>query len=324
MDTSTFFIDNPDIRKKMKNYYELLGVSTFSTENEIKQAYRKLSLKLHPDTNGNDPYYENMFKTINEAYSTLIDKEKRKEYDDRISSKSKPNSETHQYKSNEIFDEMCPRAVALILAYNNSSAPFIQRKLLLGYNRTITLIDQLISLGILKKGNDSILVNQQQAIELLKQKIENFSKSEFIETYNQYKIDNQEVINRQKKTFERKTRFASDWKEINTLTIIRNIILTLNVLLVIYIYVLPKNSIDFSNLKRLLRPTKVNHLKVLNIYTRPSFKAKIIASVPFNERVYILDKQGPKDSILHKTANWINVEYKNKKGWTWGGFLEIK
>src|SRR4030042_4297020 len=60
------------------NYYEILGVSRGSTDDEIKKAYRKLAHKYHPDKAGGD---EKKFKEINEAYQVLADKTKRQQYD---------------------------------------------------------------------------------------------------------------------------------------------------------------------------------------------------------------------------------------------------
>lgn len=65
----------------MKNYYDILGVAEGASEKEIKSAYRKLSLKYHPDRNPNDKVAEEKFKEINEAYQTLSDPEKRNIYD---------------------------------------------------------------------------------------------------------------------------------------------------------------------------------------------------------------------------------------------------
>lgn len=64
-----------------KDYYKILGVEKKSTEKDIKQAYRKLARKYHPDVNPGDKSTEQKFKEINEAYEVLGDKEKRAQYD---------------------------------------------------------------------------------------------------------------------------------------------------------------------------------------------------------------------------------------------------
>ena len=66
---------------KTKDYYQTLGVSRSANDKEIKQAFRKLAKKHHPDANRDDPSAEARFKEINEAYEVLSDKEKRDMYD---------------------------------------------------------------------------------------------------------------------------------------------------------------------------------------------------------------------------------------------------
>jgi molecular chaperone DnaJ len=64
-----------------KDFYAILGVGRSASEKEIKQAYRRLARKYHPDVNPGDKTAETKFKEINEAYEVLSDPEKRKKYD---------------------------------------------------------------------------------------------------------------------------------------------------------------------------------------------------------------------------------------------------
>ena len=63
------------------NYYELLGLTSDCTDDEIKKAFRALARKYHPDANPDDPTAVDRFKEINEAYETLRDPERRRRYD---------------------------------------------------------------------------------------------------------------------------------------------------------------------------------------------------------------------------------------------------
>ena len=63
-----------------ENLYNILGVSENASHDEIKKAYRRLSLKYHPDKNPS-PEATEKYKLINEAYGTLGDEEKRKQYE---------------------------------------------------------------------------------------------------------------------------------------------------------------------------------------------------------------------------------------------------
>jgi curved DNA-binding protein CbpA len=65
-----------------KDYYSTLGVSKTATDKEIKQAFRKLARKHHPDVNPGDKAAEARFKEVNEANEVLSDPEKRKKYDE--------------------------------------------------------------------------------------------------------------------------------------------------------------------------------------------------------------------------------------------------
>jgi len=65
----------------MKNYYHILGISNDASNEEIKEAYRKLSKKFHPDTNNGDPFFVEQLRQVQEAYQILSDSWSRQSYD---------------------------------------------------------------------------------------------------------------------------------------------------------------------------------------------------------------------------------------------------
>lgn len=70
----------------MKDYYYFLGISQDASAEVIKKAYRKLSLKYHPDKNDNDDFFSERFREVQEAYETLTDTDRRKLYDQNLNS----------------------------------------------------------------------------------------------------------------------------------------------------------------------------------------------------------------------------------------------
>ena len=83
----------------MKDYYSILGVSKNVTENEIKKAYKLLSLEYHPDRPKGD---SEKFKEISEAYEMLSDPQKKHIYD---SGQDPNNMNQHHFQSNDIFEQ---------------------------------------------------------------------------------------------------------------------------------------------------------------------------------------------------------------------------
>ncbi|MCD2502520.1 DnaJ domain-containing protein [Clostridium sp. NSJ-145] len=67
---------------EFKDYYDILGIPINASEQEVKNAYRILAKKYHPDLNKeNTTFYEKKFKQVSEAYDVLKDNDKREKYD---------------------------------------------------------------------------------------------------------------------------------------------------------------------------------------------------------------------------------------------------
>lgn len=86
----------------MKNYYDILGVSETSSQDEIKKAYRQLSKQYHPDVN---PDGEEKFKEV-QTYDNIGDDNKRRDYDNRRNNPFVNMGGNGNYDFNSIFEEM--------------------------------------------------------------------------------------------------------------------------------------------------------------------------------------------------------------------------
>ena len=82
----------------MKDYYYLLGLKQTANLDDIKNSYRKLSKKFHPDVNEGDLYFAERFKDIQEAYEVLSNPNKRQLYDLEYTNKSESS------ENNSIFN----------------------------------------------------------------------------------------------------------------------------------------------------------------------------------------------------------------------------
>jgi curved DNA-binding protein CbpA len=83
------------------NYYDILGIEKNATKKQIKKAYRKLSMKYHPDKKPNDPIATEKFKEINQAHQILIDETKRRDYDLQMPDETPQETTTTYYTEPE-------------------------------------------------------------------------------------------------------------------------------------------------------------------------------------------------------------------------------
>lgn len=92
-----------------KSYYDILHVKSKSSEHDIKQAYRELAKKFHPDKNKNDPNAQDKFIKITEAYEVLVDPQKRAEYDDSLSGKTRSSMQYQRQNFHDFNMHRAPR-----------------------------------------------------------------------------------------------------------------------------------------------------------------------------------------------------------------------
>lgn len=89
----------------LKNYYQLLGLQSDASKEEIKKAYRTYATKYHPDKQHGDKFFEERFKEVKEAYDILSDDNKKAAYDLKIDNKSNRSSnynfKNHFYSKNQ-------------------------------------------------------------------------------------------------------------------------------------------------------------------------------------------------------------------------------
>ena len=77
------------MKSEIKNYYQILGLPWNASFEDIRKAYRTYAAKFHPDKHEGDPFFEERFKEVKEAYEILGDTEKRWKYDIKKFGKSK-------------------------------------------------------------------------------------------------------------------------------------------------------------------------------------------------------------------------------------------
>lgn len=101
------------------NYYAILRVPQYAKYREIKAAYRRLALKYHPDRNSS-PVSENSIKIINAAFEVLSDKDKRRQYDEKLDNSIILHRKKEETKSHTSSSHASSSTAYSDSDYNNS------------------------------------------------------------------------------------------------------------------------------------------------------------------------------------------------------------
>ena len=132
------------------NYYEILGVSFSSTQEEIKNAYRRMAKKYHPDINPQADALI-MMQKINEAYETLSNLEKRKADDLKIRRANQNNKAYESYtKSQEESEKDLDEWLIIYLNYRRK-LEILYLSGIKAYSTKYPTIEETIKLEFIKK-----------------------------------------------------------------------------------------------------------------------------------------------------------------------------
>ncbi len=131
--------------EKEENYYEILGIPTTATREEIKGAFRKHALQFHPDRNPGNKDAEDRFKKGNESYEILSDSDKRREYDN---SRIPTAYDINMIRVVRIYAEMGNiaklREIEINLIYSKKIREEAHKEIL---KYELNLVDRLVSEG---------------------------------------------------------------------------------------------------------------------------------------------------------------------------------
>jgi curved DNA-binding protein len=134
----------------MKDYYKTLGVDRNATTDQIKQAYRRLAAKHHPDRGGD----KQSFQEIQEAYGILGDEQKKQEYDN-------PMPQGFQFRSGDPFGDIFSQ---FGFGFSNHPRQRPMRNRSINFNVTITLEEILYGKTVI--GNIKLPSGRDQYIEI--------------------------------------------------------------------------------------------------------------------------------------------------------------
>ena len=306
---------------RLKNHYNILGLEQTASIDEIKKAYRKLSMKFHPDKNDNDEYFSNMFKLITEAYDVLSDESKRRVYDRTLNENDQDGSQSGNGESGEI-DPLFVEAAALFIVKRVASTSMLQTNFRIDFHRANALMAQLEKLGIVGAYKGSVR-------DVLVDKA-------YLETNYNYKFEETTTTKNSQSTYDNYSNPSVDQEYDNTIHHNRKtgrrqrkifrLFLILFALGALAFYFKDElgdrlTEIDRTYFNENSLRGRVNPPNGLNMRRQASGRSALILRIPNDEVVLIIDENGPKETIGGVESKWFKVLYNNTEGWVWGGYI---
>ena len=176
------------------NYYEILEVSTNASKEVIKNAYRALIKKYHPDSyTGDKEFAQEKVKEINEAYETLIDDDKRLLYDYDNGFKIDPNAPTEEEHITVTYETEEPKVVKQEEKSKFDIRSFLKNKKAVVFS-VIVLFICAFSIGLIIAGKtgEDVDNNKDTTNEVVENKTVD---KEYHENNNTYKQNNKTDTN---------------------------------------------------------------------------------------------------------------------------------
>lgn len=207
----------------MKNYYYILGLKNTATTEDVKKAYRKLSLKFHPDKNDGDEFFTEHFKEIKEAYEILVDSSKRRAYDIKYNGQTNSgvnfnpvieyfnsNKDIFKYGEEITFSWKTINANKVVLKPFGIVQPIGQKtykiKDFKNANLTFELLAENSNIG--RQIKSSLTLKNRTYLELY----DHFKKIIEVETSKSHTANNQSKTNHSNKKAEKSERVIVDFK----------------------------------------------------------------------------------------------------------------
>jgi curved DNA-binding protein CbpA len=303
----------------MKNYYDLLGLSQQASKEDIKRAYRRLSIKFHPDKNAGEAFFAEMFKQINEAQEILTDDTKRSRYDRQL------NAHLNQESTLAAEQQRIRREQE-----NLRRAQAEQER------RAAQLREQERDFQRQQaaKGTSSSYQQQEKALSEEKQRLQaaqeaiNKTRVEQERKATELREQEQGLRQRSNRTIQsaiplaakpQRPRRSDEWSKTRRWKGMTRLLWIVIVGLCIYIWYGPRKLHYF-------RPEGTDAFIIAprGVYLRatPSVTGEKKMSLLKYSYVKLTAEKGPTQRIEHREAKWYKVQRDTTTGWVWGGYIE--